>query len=250
MVVLGIAMVYGIRFEFQPRTASKPASKSTSGQASTSPSVGGPMAISAFSNVLVFAYAGSAEGFVQTSVTIAGPLVNGTAMENQTLISNGTSYYVDSFNGTTTADLQNPLILQLFPAGVYTLSATYGSAPPQNLTLNVTGFGVIYQAVFNFGSSPMPPMGHLLVETWATTNGTNGTFYSSIVQASVAIIGPESFNATLLSSENPFSIFTVATGAYTITATYASFPQQTDTANVTDGGVAGAYFFFGGPPPP
>lgn len=240
MVVLGVAMVYGMRYEFQPRTTLKANSESTSVQTNSYPLAGGPTPVPVVSYVLVFAYAGNDEGFVQASVTIAGPLVNGTAMENQTLVSNGTIYYLRSFNGTTTTDLQNPLLLQLFPAGVYTLSATYGSSPPQNLTLNVTGYGSQYQAVFNFGSSPPPPMGHLLVEAFVTSNG-----YGTYVPASVTITGPESFNATLIGGA---SMFTVAPGAYTITATYGSFLQQTDTANVTDGGFALA-FFYNGPPP-
>jgi hypothetical protein len=241
MVVLGVAMVYGIRFEFQPSTTSKPSSESTGGQTNSYPLGGGGLVISALSYVLVFAYDGSGEGFVQASIALTGPLVNGTEMENQTLFSNGTAYYVNSFNGTTTTDLQNPLILQLFPAGVYVLSATYGSASPQSLTLNVTGFGSWYPAVFDFGSSPPPPMGYLLSDAFAENNGVG-----SFVPASVTITGPESINATV--DEGNYwgpTVFTLAPGAYTITATYELFPQQTDTANVTDGGFAGAFFCFG-----
>jgi hypothetical protein len=200
--------------------------------------------ISAWSYVLAVAYGGSGEGFVQASIAVAGPLVNGTEMENQTLISNGTRYDVDSFNGTTTTDFQNPLMLMLFPPGVYVLSATYGSAPPQSLTLNVTGWGSWYPAVFNFGSSPPPPMGYLFLSAFASWNGVG-----SFVPAPVTITGPESFNATA-GGDNPPSVFIVPPGAYTMTATYESFPQQTETTNVTDGGYGGAFFCFGGSPPP
>lgn len=254
IVLLGVAMVYGMRYEFQPRTTSKPSSESTSGQTNSYSSAGAPgLATPADSYVLVFAYDGGSQGFVQASVTIAGvtlvsPFVNGEPIENQTLVSNGTIYYLSSFNGTTTTDLQNPLILQLFPAGVYALSATYGSSPPQNLTLDVTGFGSYYQAVFNFGSSPPPPMGHLLIEAFAST-ATGGMWVGSFVPASVTITGPESFNTTL-GYNGTQGVYTVPPGAYTITATYGSYPLQTDTANVTDGDFAGAFFLLNGPPPP
>ena len=272
MTVLGVATVYGIRFEFQLTTVSKPSSASNNGQTKPSSSStslqttsssesaseqtnnyspgGAPMPIPLDSYVLVFAHDG--DGFVQASVTIAGPIVNGTELENQTLFSNGTTYDVDSFNGTTTTDLQNPLILELFPEGVYTLSATFESAPVQNLTLKVTGYGSCYQAVFNFGSSAPPPMGHLLISAFASYPYAGGGFVGTFVPASVTITGPAFFNTTLvynLGFEGS-AVFTVPPGAYMITATYGSFQQQTSTANVTDGGFSGAFFCFGGPPPP
>ena len=242
MALLGVGLVYGIRYEFQPRNSRQ-----------TPTIVQSPdLPVPVTSDLLVFAYSSDAGGFVQASVTITGPELNGTTIQIPTNPTPNSTAYVtiseESFNGTTTTDLQNPLTFNGYP-GLYSVSGTYDSAPPQNMTVNMTELG-FSEVVFNFGSSPPPPLGHLFVCAFNSVMQPDGSVTGGFVQASVNITGPESLNATIRDSQVNPSVFTIVPGVYTVVATYGSAALQSETANVTAGSFAGAFFWFGSNSPP
>lgn len=273
-VLLGVSLVYTIRYEFAPKNTPQTSPTSTGGQLSGSHYAGVP-ALDLYGNpegfapglytptkarLVVFAYSSDAGGYVQASVTITGPKpVNGTMLRVPNLIkwTNGSIGWTltlkavteESFNGTTMADLQNPLIFTVWP-GVYSVFGTFGSAPPQNETVNLTdgSYGDIY---LNFGSSPPQPMGHLIVDAWDCD-------VENFVHASVTITGQESLSATTTGIETNPSVFTVLPGVYTVTGAYDSAPLQTETAtgrygsaatvNVTAGEFDFIFLIFNRPP--
>ena len=221
-VLLGVSLVYAIGYEFKPKS-------------STSSRPPGGLAIPIDAHLFVFAYSG--DSFVQASVTITGPESPNPAFDNGTLVN------ATTLNGTTSTNLQNPLRFQVWP-GVYSVFGTYGSAPPQNATANVMEIGSYGEVVLNFGSSPAPPLGHIVVSAWYW-----GESSGSFVHASVTITGPEYHYGTIRASDSDPSVFTVKPGVYSVFGTYGSAPPQSATVNVTAGGFAGALLDFSSNPP-
>ena len=232
-MLLGVSLVYAVSYEFKPNNSPQtdPMSHSFAPPG---------LSIPFDAHLRVFAYLN--DGLVQASVTITGP-------ELPNPFDNGAPVNVTTLNGTTSTDLQNPLRFLVWP-GVYSVFGTYGSAPPQNATVSVTESGYYGEAVLNFGSSPPPPLGHIIVEAWYESS--NG---GSFVQASVTIIGPLPFfdtriNGTICANEVDPSVFTVAPGVYSVFGTYGSAPPQNATVTVMAGGFAGVFLDFSGFPPP
>ena len=237
-VLLGAGLIYGIRYEFKPSSRFTPPL----------------MAPLASTRLLVLAYDGNNHSdanssFVQASVTIIGPqsplIVPAYVGDDSTIIE---TFVNETFNGTTTTDPQSPLIFTV-PPGEYSLVATYGSTEPQTETLNVTPGG--FRDVFlNFGSVPLPPLGHIFVTAWCAGGGSinNITQTSLLVQASITIRGPESHNGTTTIDYYDPLIFTVAPGEYTVVGTYGSWPPQTETVDVTAASGSAAVFIFGDEP--
>jgi len=287
-VILGISLVYGLSYEFagenspqktressgSSSASSSPSSSSYSGSSSRSVPAPG-LAIQQDGHLRVFAYYavkqpdGSYQGgFVQSSVTVIGQ---------------------ENFTGTTTTDVQNPLTFTVNEDGRYSVLGTYGSLPPQNVTIELGmdphmyisnrtlkyGYnaswseplgGGYFWVVLNFGSSPPPPIGTVSVSAyyespetgWAMEyeNGswknvtTNGYEYS-LVEASVVVTGPENFTGmTIANTFNPLTL-TVIPGQYSVTVTYGSLAPQNETINVLDGDYCPVTMWFGsGPLPP
>jgi hypothetical protein len=236
--LLALSLVYGIRYEFIPSNTAKTSLTSTSSHGWTV--FGLPEA-----QLLIFAYSGEAGGFVQASVSMTGQYLEQEAYNDSTgkerLLYVPTTF---DFNGTTSTDLQNPLVI-IIPnyGGNYTVYGTYGSASLHNVTWNLSEDEHLGEVILNFGSSPPPPLGHLWVGVWYNNAG-------GFVKASVAITGPESLNATTHDETSEAqAVFTLPPGAYTVTATYASFAPKTETVTLTAGGFASTYFSFSAPPP-
>ena len=198
-----------------------------------------PMAGLLSSKILVYAY--SDNSFVQASVTITGPESPNPSLDN------GAPVNITTRNGRTSTDLQNPLIFDGVWPGVYTVSGTYGSAPPQNKTVDVHP-GSYGDVLLNFGSVPLPSLGHIFVTAWYTGNKSSGSSQTTLVQASVTIIGPESHNGTTNGSFWSPLMFTVAPGEYSVFGTYGSWPQQMETVNIGAASGTGAVFIFGDQP--
>jgi hypothetical protein len=214
-VLLCVAMIYALGHLFGSETSTGP-------HTSTLP-------ILVTGHLLVFAYSDS--GFVEASVELTGPqLSNPTSNED-------ISMNVTTLNGTTSTDLQNPLEF-LVQLGTYSVSSTYGSAPTQNTTLNVTSRDQYSEVVFNFSSSPLPRLGHIIVYAWYWSANV-GRF----VQASLVITGPESLRTTSGNYPDP-SVFTVEPGVYSISGTYGSAPAQSATVDVKSGEFSRVFLNF------
>lgn len=218
--LLGFSLVYALSIEYTPGSTTK------TGFSSPRPGT----IISLATYLLVFAYDGDnvssgSLGFVQASVAI-----------------DGTGY-----NGTTSADLQNPLIFTLSHTGVYSVSGVYNSSVLQNVSVQVTSLGGVFDAFLNFGSSPLPPLGHIWIEAWGTSQGPN-YLTSGPVQASVSISGPEQHNGTTASAHalppEGGLIFSVQPGNYTVSVTYGS-ETQNETLSVEAGQTLPCCFWFG-----
>ncbi len=221
-VLLGVSLVHALGLEFKPRNSAQAGLGSTFAPPGMMPSFAGYL--------LIFGYDGDnqsvgSSSFVQASVTITGP----------------------EYNGTTSTDPQNPLRFVLMP-GEYSVFGTYSSATPQNVTVKVTS-GSLCDAFLNFGSSPLPPLGHILVEAWYTGNQSSGDSQTDFVQASVTITGPESHNGTTNDTDyyDPL-MFTVAPGEYSVFGTYDSAQSQNETVDVTAGSCSAAVLIFGDAP--
>jgi hypothetical protein len=284
-VILGISLVYGLSYEFAPEsspqrtreTSGSSSSGSSSSGSSSSGSAPAPgLAILADGHLRVFAYYaveqpdGSYQGgFVQSSVAVIGP---------------------ENFTGTAATDVQNPLTFTVNKDGRYSVLGTYGSLPPQNVTIqlgmerhwymsngtlkygyNDTGWfeplnGGYFWVVLNFGSSPPPPVSTISVSAYYESLETgwameyeNGSWKNvttaggswSLVEASVVITGPENFTGiTIANTFNPLT-FTVVPGQYSVTVTYDSLPPQNETINVRDGDYCPVTVWLGsGPLPP
>lgn len=242
-VLLGISLVYAMGYVFRPKSSLQTSFASYY----FTPSIVGPMApleANLASRLFVFAY--SDGSFVQASVMMTGP-----ESPNPPLY-NGAPVKVTTLNGTTSTDVQNPLVFNGVWAGVYSVSGTYESVRAQNATVTVPMGG--YCDIFlNFGSVAVPPLGHIFLAAWYTGNKSSGYSQTTLVQASVTITGPESHNGTTNDSSWYPLMFTVAPGEYSVFGTYDSWQQQMETVNVTAASGTGAVFFFGdGPfaPPP
>jgi len=228
VVLLGVSLVYALSIGFKPGNSQRTGSTSTFKSGVPHP----PLAVD---YLLVFAYDGDnqsvgSSSFVQASVTITGR---------------------EDHNGTTSTDPQNPLRFLLMP-GEYSISATYNSATPQNETVRVGTSGNLSDVFFNFGSSPLPSLGHIAIEAWYISKQPSGEFLGYQVQASIAISGPEYHNGTTGTGSPGVLIFTVAPGEYSVYATYDSATPQSDTVSVAAGRCSGGDFCFGDasvPPP-
>jgi hypothetical protein len=223
-VLLGVSLVYVLGLAVKLQTGS--------------PSTASPTGVppSGF-QLLIFAYNGdnqsvSSSGFVQASVTVTGP---------------------ENYSGTTTTDPQNPLRFLVEP-GEYFVFGTYSSAVPQNATVGVNSRSLyIYDVFLNFGSSAVPPFGHIIVTAWNITKLSGGEFLSHAVEASVTVTGPENYSGTTTTDLRYPLIFTVAPGEYTVFGTYGSFPTQNQIVDVSKGSSKGVDLFFEDapfPPPP
>ena len=239
-VLLGVSLVYAMGYMFKPKSSLQTGSTYSN---FTPPAIASmaPIIPIFTSKVLVFAYSG--DGFVQASVTITGPKSPNPPLYN------GAPVNVTTLNGTTSTDLQNPLFFDYVWPGVYSVSGTYQSAPPQNITVNVAS-GSYCDVFLNFGSVPLPPLGHIFVAAWYTGNKSGGASQtiSILVQASVTITGPESHNGTTNGSFYSPLMFTVPPGEYSVFGTYDSWPSQMETVNVTAGSGSVAGFVFGDEP--
>jgi hypothetical protein len=234
-VVLGVSLVYAMSYEFKPEN-SRPALSLLQG---SQPS-GGATASAIIAHIIVFGYSSNAGGFVQASVTIIGPespyyAFGNSSMTVETLVN-------QTLNGTTTADLQSPLSFAVMP-GVYSIVGTYGSAAPHNTMVNVTESGSYAEVVLSFGSSPPPPLGHIIVVATYLHRGANAgpLPFLEYVQASVTITGSETLNGTTSTDEWNPTVFTVTPGAYSVFATYGSATQNA-TVTVTAGSFAEVTF--------
>jgi hypothetical protein len=245
-VLLGVSLVYAMGYMFKPKSSLQTGSTSYN---FTPPAIGAMASIAPpfRSKVLVFAYSG--DGFVQAPVMIVGPKSPNPPSYN------GAPINVTAFNGTTSTDLQNPLMFDGMWPGVYYVSGTYKSAPAQNATVNAA-VGSYCDVFLNFGSVPLPSLGHIFVTAWYTGNQSSGYSQTTLVHASVTISGPESHNGTTHGPDTDFwspLMFTVAPGEYSVFGTYNSWPQQVETVNVTAASGSAAVFIFGdapfGPPP-
>jgi len=239
VALLGLSLVYGIKYEFTPSNTIAKTSVTQRGSQgwiihSASPNT----------QLLVFAYSGDAGGFVQASVRISGQYEQQEFYNDTT--GKGTFINVPTtvdFNGTTSTDLQNPLVITLPDyRGNYTVYGTYGSASLQNVIVNLS-VNQIGEVILNFGSSPPPPLGHLtVVAVWS-----DGV--ARAVQASVTITGPESLNATTHDQyADTQAVFTLQPGVYNVTATYDALTPKNYTVTVTAGGFAEALFWWSVPP--
>jgi hypothetical protein len=236
-VLLGFGLIYGISRELKPASNFTP----------------GFMGIPASVRLLVYAYDGSnhsdgSSGFVQAFVTITGPespITVAAAVGNDTVIDK--TFVNETYNGTTTTDLQSPLIFSVLP-GEYSVVAICSSAQPQTETLNVTGSGLYLDVFLNFGSVPLPPLGHILVLAWYTGNNSTSFQFSSLVQASITINGSESHDGTTTIDPYDPLIFTVAQGEYTVVGAYGSSQPQTEIVNVTAGRYSPVELVFGEAP--
>lgn len=228
MVLSGVSLVYALSLEFK---------LGNSTQTGPTPYIFAlpSMQHSLASELLIYGYDGDnqssgSSSFVQASVTITG-----------------TEYH----NVTTSADPQTPLKVRLMP-GEYSVSGTYGSTKPQNVTVKVTS-GSVYDAFLNFGSSPLPPLGHIVIVAWYTGVQSNGDFESLTVRASVTIAGPQQYSSTTSTDLDDPLILTVTPGEYLVFGTYGSAIPQNETVSVAAGGYIGAPLFFGDatffPPP-
>jgi hypothetical protein len=240
-VLLGVSLVYAMGYMFKPKNSLQTSSTSYNFAPPGIASVA-PMAPPFRSKVLVFAY--SDGGFVQASVIITGPESPNPPSYN------GAPINVTMLNGTTTTDLQNPLMFDGMWPGTYFVFGTYESAPPQNVTVNVA-VGSYCDVFLDFGSLPLPALGHIFVMAWYTGNQSIGDSQTTLVQASITITGPESLNGTTNGPDTDFwspLMFTVAPGEYSVFAAYNSWPQQMETVNVTAGSGSAAVFSFGDEP--
>lgn len=227
-VLLGVGMIYGISYEFQPAPKFTP-----------------PLMAPLYSSrLLVYAYDGDnhsdGSSFVQASVTITGPHSPITmpvyAGNNSTIVK---TFVNETYNGTTTTDPQSPLLFWVLP-GEYSVVATYGLNQPHIETLNVTPPGGYCDLFLNFGSVPLPPLGHIIVTAWYTGNES-----SPLVQASITISGPESHGGTTTPNYLEPLVFTVAPGEYTVVGTYGSAQPQTKIVKVIAGRSSSADLIFG-----
>lgn len=235
-VLLGVGLVYTMGYMFKLPSSQRTSSTS---YAYVPPIIGSsaPMAIPLSGKVLVYAY--SDGDFVQASVTISGPESPNPYLNKPV--------NVTTLNGTTSTDLQNPLVFDGMWPGVYSVLGTYGSAPPQNETVNVPNLSYC-DVLLNFGSVPLPSLGHIFVTAWCTGNKSSDNSQTTLVQASVTIVGPESHNGTTNDSFLSPLMFTVAPGEYSVFGTYKSWPQQMQTVNVTAASGVAAVFIFGDQP--
>lgn len=229
-IILGVGLVYGMSVQF--RTGNQTQKTPTS----HNPQPLGEIPVSE-AHILVFAYVWNDGGFVQSSVTAFGQLSPPVAVVNvETKELESITNETD--NGTTTTDVQNPLIFTVSP-GVYSILATYADAPPQNITINATDSSY-NDAIFNFGSSPPPPLGHIIVIAEQSDPSVIAFDY---LQASVSITGPETLNGTTSGNEWNPTVFTVAPGTYSVFATYGSAAKNA-TAIVTAGNFTALLFDF------
>ncbi len=245
-VLLGVSLVYAIGYEFKPKSSTQTGPTSST---FTPPGIA-PLCSG---HLLIFAYDGSnhsdgGSSFVQASVTITGPEFPITV---PVFVGNGSTitktFVNETLNGTTTTDQQSPLMFTVAP-GQYSVFGTYSSAQPQNETVDVTP-GSYCDAFLNFGSLPLPPLGHIIVTAWYTGNQSSGDSQTRLVQASVTITGPESHNGTTNDTDyyNPL-MFTVAPGQYSVFGTYSSAQPQNETVDVTAGSYSAAVLIFGDAP--
>jgi len=162
IVLLGVSLVYATTYEVKAENSAQ--------TFPTSPSPG---------YLIVYAYYGVEQpdgsyggSLVQALVTITGP---------------------ESLNGTTTADLGNPLIFIVTP-GEYSVFGTYDSAPQQNATVEVTSGGG-GGALLNFGSTPLPtfpPLAYDAVVAGVTPSQTVvGQGYSQNISVYAVDLGAE-----------------------------------------------------------
>lgn len=230
-VVLVVSLAFALDNEFKPEDSVQIETASPVIQSSNPPGLG-HLEISAAAYIYVFAY--QDDGFVQASVTITGPDPPNPRFADVISIN------ATTLNGTTSTDLQNPLMFRLWP-GVYHVVGMYASSTPRTAIINATYSGTYGEVILNFGSSSPPPLGHIILSAWYW--GESG---GSFVQASITITGPESLNGTTRTDDNGRSVFTVTPGVYSIVGAYGSAPLQNATAKVVAGGFAELILAFNG----
>jgi hypothetical protein len=229
MVMLGVTVVYALGLELKIGSSTR--------LGPTSPTFVPPgMQHPLTSELLIYGYDGDNQSSVSSSFVQASVTINGTEYPNV----------------MTSADPQNPLRVWLMP-GQYSVSGMYGSAIPQNVTVNLTTSGTAYDAFLNFGSSPLPPLGQVAIYAWYSGIQPSGDFESLPVRASVTIAGPQEYNGTTSTDLDDPLILTVTPGDYLVFGMYGSAIPQNETVSVAAGSFIGVALFFGdatfSPPP-